>query len=146
MTFDQVERALLGRLADQLIPSGDGLPAASVAGVAGPWLDAVLAARPDMAAGLKTLLLKARDYEPAAFVNHLQKNDPAAFGILGEVAAAAYFMNPDVQTAIGYSGQSPRPIDEHPDYLDGGLLEAVIRRGPIYRRTPSPVPFSTSTK
>jgi hypothetical protein len=136
MTFDDEERALLGRLTDQLIPAGEGLPAASAAGVAGPWLDAVLAARPDMAAGLKTLLLKARDREPAAFVDYVQKNDPAAFGILGEVAAAAYFMNPDVQKAIGYSGQGPRPIEEHPDYLDDGLLEAVVQRGPIYRPTP----------
>jgi hypothetical protein len=138
MKFDDRERDVLGRLADQLIPAGDGMPSASVAGVARAWLDAVLAARPDLAAGLKTLLLKAQDHQPAAFVEHMRKHDPSAFGILAEVAAAAYFMNPDVQRAIGYAGQGPRPIDPRPDYLDDGLLDDVIRRGPIYRPTPSP--------
>jgi hypothetical protein len=45
-------------------------------------------------------------------------------------------MNPAVQELIGYSNQTPRSIDPHPDYLDDGLLDSVIRRGPIYRPTP----------
>jgi len=136
MSFDQSERALLGRLADELIPAGDGFPAASAAGVAGQWLDCVLVARPDLVSGLKNLLIMVRDLAPAAAVERLRSSEPEAFGILAEVAAAAYFMNPDVQRAIGYAGQSPRPIDPRPDYLDNGLLEPVIRRGAIYRPTP----------
>jgi hypothetical protein len=50
----------------------------------------------------------------------------------------AYFLNPDVRRAIGYEGQTGRAIDPHPDYLDDGLLDAVIARGPIYRPTPAP--------
>jgi hypothetical protein len=46
-------------------------------------------------------------------------------------------MNPKVRHAIGYAGQTPRPIDSAPDYLDDGMLESVIRRGPIYRPTPA---------
>src|SRR5690349_24841358 len=137
MTFNQEERMLLGRLADELTPAGDGMPAASVAGVADEWLDAVLAARPDLAVGLKSLLQKALDWPAAAAaMDYFRSNDPEAFGVLTEIAAAAYFMNPEVQRAIGYSGQEPRPMDPRPDYLDDGLLEAVIRRGPIYRPTP----------
>ena len=71
-------------------------------------------------------------------MDYFRSNDQEAFGVLTEIAAAAYFMNPEVQRAIGYAGQGPRPIDPRPDYLDDGLLEAVIRRGPIYRPTPGP--------
>jgi len=136
VNIDKTDRALLGRLADELIPAGEGFPSASSAGVAGAWLDAVLTARPDLEVALKDLLQKARIGIPAAVVERLRTDDPGAFGILAEITAAAYFMNSDVQRAIGYSGQDPRPIDPRPDYLDDDLLEAVIRRGPIYRPTP----------
>ena len=46
-------------------------------------------------------------------------------------------MNPDVRQAIGYAGQVPQPIDPRVDYMEDGLLESVLRRGPIYRATPS---------
>jgi hypothetical protein len=136
MIFDAKDRAVFGRLADVLIPAGEIMLSASAAGVAGPWLDAVLSARPDLAAPLKALLLKAQDQPPDTFLEQLRASDAQEFGALGEITAAAYFMNPDIQQAIGYGGQGPRPIDQRPDYLDDGLLEPVLRRGPIYRPTP----------
>jgi hypothetical protein len=136
MSFTTAERALFAALADQMIPAGDGHPSASDAGVAGEGLDAVLTARPDLIDGLKSVLQTAQGREPAAVVADLRAHDPAAFGILAEVVPGAYFMNPVVQQAIGYLGQTPRPIDPHPDYLDDGLLDSVIRRGPVYRPTP----------
>jgi hypothetical protein len=54
-----------------------------------------------------------------------------AFSVLSEVTAGAYFMNPQVRQSLGYDGQNARPIDPRPDYQD--LLEAVVRRGSIYR-------------
>jgi len=136
MSIDVEERLLFGRLADELIPAADGMPAASAAGVADEWLEAVLVARPDLKAGLKSLLQKALDWPAAAAaVAYFRSNDAEAFGVLAEMTAAAYFMNPDVQRAIGYAGQLPQPIDPRPDYLDDDLLEPVIRRGPIYRPT-----------
>src|SRR5262249_3890434 len=93
-------------------------------------------ARPDLEASLKDVLRKTAGMEPAQAIDDLRSCDAAAFGVLAEFAAAAYFMNPSVRQAIGYHGQNPHPIDPHPDYLDDGLLAAVIRRGPIYRPTP----------
>ena len=136
MSFDSRERAILGRLADVLIPAGNGFPSASEANVAGPWLDEVLTARPDLAAGLKDLVAKVGESESTWAVAELRASDAAAFGVLAEFAAGAYFMNPDVLRAIGYAGQDARPIDPRPDYLDEGLLQSVIDRGPIYRPTP----------
>jgi hypothetical protein len=142
--FDQRDRDLLAILADVLIPAEHTaagkrrMPSASQAGVAGRGLDQVLAARPDLADGLRDLLDKARGRAAAEFVAELPAGDAAAFGVLAEIAAGGYFMNSEVQRAVGYTGQGPQPIDPRADYMEDGLLEAVIRRGPIYRPTPAP--------
>jgi hypothetical protein len=136
MTFNSYERSLLAALADVLIPAGDGFPAASGAGIAGDGLDQLLAYRPDLGPGLKKVLAAA-DGEPAAeFVAGLKTRDPAGFGLLAELVSGAYFLNPEVRTKLNYHGQGPRPIDQRPDYLDDGLLQSVLDRGPIYRPTP----------
>lgn len=136
MSFDQEERAMLSALADVMIPAAGGMPSASQADVAGQWLDAVLTARPDLEAGLKDVLNKSRDKTPNDVVTNLRVNDPGAFGVLAEIVPGAYFMNPHVQQAIGYTGQESRPMDPRPDYMEDGLLESVIRRGTVYRPTP----------
>ena len=136
MSFDQTSRDVFAGLADVLIPAGENMPSASGADVAGHRLDQVLTARPDLADALNDIINQARDREPAEVVADLQANDQAAFGVLAEIVPGAYFMNPNVQQAIGYAGQGSRPIDPRPDYMEDGLLESVIRRGPIYRPTP----------
>ncbi|HEX2477079.1 MAG TPA: hypothetical protein VHK01_20155 [Lacipirellulaceae bacterium] len=136
MNFNQEERTLLARLADVLIPSGDDMPSASQANVSGRWLDAVLTARPDLTSGLRDVLDRARHRDPFEVIVELRANAPTAFGVLAEIVPAAYFMNPDVQLAIGYTGQGRQPIDPRPDYEEDGLLDSVIGRGPVYRPTP----------
>jgi len=136
MIFDDEERSLLADLADILIPSADGFPSASEAGVAGEGLDQVLEFRPDLGAGLKKLLGQAANRLPAEFVVHLRSSDPAGFGLLAELVPGAYFLNPQVREKLDYHGQGPRPIDPHTEALDESLLQAVKTRGPIYRPTP----------
>ena len=136
MNFDANELAVLAGLADVLIPAGEGFPSASAAGVAGEGLDQLLAVRPDLAAGLEKILQDAKGRSPADVVKELQTKDPTGFSVLAEVVPGAYFMNAQVRAALGYSGQSPRPIDPRPDYLDDGLLQSVLARGPVYRPTP----------
>jgi hypothetical protein len=136
MSFDSAARAIFAGLADVLIPAADGMPSASQADVAGRWLDAILDARPDLTEGLSDVLAKARHRDPIGVMTDLRANDPAAFEVLAEIVPATYFMNPAVRQAIGYDGQGPQPIDPRPDYMEDGLLESVIRRGPVYRSTP----------
>jgi hypothetical protein len=137
-TFDADRRAVLAAMADVLIPSGDGMPSASGAGVAGGLLDAVLTVRPDLGAPLAALLDGARGAEPADAVAQLRSTDPAGFGLLADVVAGGYFLNEEVQRAIGYPGQRQVPIvpEDPPDYEQDGLIESVIARGAIYRPTP----------
>jgi hypothetical protein len=136
MSFDDSDRGWLAALADVLIPAGPDMPSASQAEVAGKWLDAVLLARPDLVDALRGVLAKTRGRDAHEAVADLRAGHPASFAVLAEVVPGAYFMNPDVQRAIGYTGQGPRPIDPRADYMEDGLLESVIRRGPIYRRVP----------
>src|SRR5689334_22902875 len=139
MTFDSKERALLGKLADVLIPAGGRFPSASAADVTAEGLEQVLAVRPELAAGLKKVLTFSVDLPPSDAVSQLKTKDPSTFGVLAELVAGAYFLNPQVRAALGYDGQSAKPIDPHADYLDDGLLQSVIDRGPIYRPTPGQV-------
>lgn len=136
MTFDSKERALFGALADILIPAGDGLPSAGAAEVASEGLDQVLAVRPELGEVLKRVLTSSADSAPSDFVSQLKSKDPSSFGLFAELVAGAYFLNPQVRARLGYDGQSAKPIDPHADYLDDGLLQSVIDRGPIYRPTP----------
>ena len=136
MNFDPSQRAVLAGLADVLIPAGDGMPSASDADVAEQGLDQVLAAVPSLGASLADMLARAKGRGAAEVVAGLARTDPAAYGILTEVVTAAYFMNPDVRKAVGYRGQGPAPLDPRVDYMEDGLLESVIKRGPIYRPTP----------
>jgi len=138
MSFTMQERQQLANLADVLIPAASGRLSASQADVSGRGLDQVLATCPEMAGGLRDVLSKAGTGEADAAVANLHANYPTAFGVLAEFAAGAYFLNVAVRNAIGYSGQTARPVDPAPDYLENGLLDYVIRRGPIYRPTPAP--------
>jgi hypothetical protein len=133
--MNQAQRAQLGAIADELIPAGSGMPSASEAGVAGRYLDEVLAARPDLAEPLEAALasVEGRDDPIAAL-----RADAGAWGVITAVVPAAYFLNPEMRAAIGYPGLEARPIDPDaaPDYLDDGLLDSVVARGPVYRPTP----------
>ncbi len=135
--FDDRARSTYAGLADALIPAGGGMPSASESGGAGEWLDAVLAARPELAEPLLALVERADGKEPAAAIAELKADDPAGFGLLTDIVPNAYFMNPAVRDKVGYPGQVGLDPDLTwpPDWLD--LLEPVIERGPIYRDPPA---------
>jgi hypothetical protein len=137
-SLGQSERDLLAAMADVLIPSGDNMPSASEAGVAARWLDEVLGVRPDFGPALVSVIDQARGADPADAVARLRTSDPVGFGVLAEVVAGAYFLNPEVRKAIGYGGQQSVPIvaENPPDYEQDGLLASVVARGPVYRPTP----------
>jgi hypothetical protein len=136
--FDAGRRAVLAALADVLIPKGDGMPSASEAGVAARWLDEVLRMRPDFGPPLAAAIDRLKGVDPADAVARVRAEDPAGFGVLAEVVAGGYFLNPEVRSAIGYPGQQSVPIqhEEPPDYEQDGLIASVIARGRVYRPTP----------
>jgi hypothetical protein len=134
----ELDRDRLAELADALIPAGSGMPSASEAGAVGEWLDAVLAARPDLAIPLGGLTAAAAGMSPAEALATLPERDPGAWAAFTTAIPAAYFMNPDVRRRLGYPGQQAVPIDPDApaDYLSDGLLDSVKSRPPVYRPTP----------
>jgi hypothetical protein len=136
--LDADARARLAALADALIPAGDGMPSASEAGVAGEWLDAVIAAEPGFGPALAAVLADADVADPAGELRRIESTDPGGWGVLTTVVAGAYFLNPAIAERIGYPGRRAIPVDADPspDWLEDGLLDSVKSRGTIYRPTP----------
>jgi hypothetical protein len=136
--FDADARSRLAALADALIPAGNGMPSASEAGVAGEWLDAIIAAEPGFGPALASVLAAADVSDPAGELRRIETTDPAGWATLTTVVAGAYFLNPAIAEQVGYPGRRAIPVDAdpNPDWLEDGLLDSVKSRGPIYRPTP----------
>jgi|ERR1019366_2974087 hypothetical protein len=136
--MSEVQRQVYVRLADELIPEGEGMLSASQAEVPTHWIDVAMAIRPDLRVSLLEALNGAGPEDPALCIEWLIRELPAAFEALETLTAGAYFLSPTVRTLAGYPGQETREfIDEVPLYLV--LLERVVERGPIFRPTPGDV-------
>lgn len=131
-------RAVLGGIADQLIPAAHGMPSATEVGVADTMLDDVVRARPDLVAPLADVLTAVADDDPVSAAARLRSGAVAGFDVVALVVAGGYLMSPRVKAALGYPGQEPKIVD--PDdvvrTVHDGLLDPVVARGPIYRPTP----------
>lgn len=128
-------RQWLSGLADVLIPAGAVMPAASAVDVSGQQLDRVLAARPDLAHLLQRGWSEAGDADGSAALDVVRDVDPEAYEAICLIVAGGYYIHPDVRRLLGYTGQQPRTVrvDQVPEYIEEGLLERVMERGPIYR-------------
>jgi hypothetical protein len=128
-------RAWLRAIADVLIPAADGMPSASEVGVADQQLDLVLAARPDLTRHLLRAYARTSDVDGATAFAALTELDPDAEGAIAQIVAGGYYASAKVRELIGYTGQQPIPVrpPDFPEYVEEGLLERVVARGPIYR-------------
>ncbi|WP_296606069.1 hypothetical protein [Nocardioides sp.] len=133
------ERERLALLADRLIAGGAGLPSASGAEVHTQWIDRAMAVRADLDGAVRAVL--ALEGDPAEVVERLQAEDPVLFGSFAMAVAGAYLINPRIRRELGYPGPAPMKNaalpDEAESYLEDGILDVVVARGPIYRPTPA---------
>jgi hypothetical protein len=138
LELTEAQRVRLAELADQLMPAGAGLPSASEADVHGKWIDRALIARPDLESAILGVLAVAED--PNFQVITLKDSDYDLFDRFSYTMAGCYFMNPKVRKSLGLPGNAPKPNPPLPDesdyYLRDGILDPVLKRGPIYRPTP----------
>ncbi|MGB0597054.1 MAG: hypothetical protein ACPGLY_10205 [Rubripirellula sp.] len=130
--LNKADLKTLNRLADVLIPASGNMPSASQAGLE-TWHQHVLKVRPELAEPLQTLIASATTREPNRHVEYLREHNRRNFRVLTTVVCSAYFMNPSVQKRIGYHGQQPLQTEIHNKDFETDLLEAVVRRGPIFR-------------
>jgi hypothetical protein len=137
-SLTDAERALLSRVADHLIPAAHGMPSAAQV-LTDERLRFVLTARPDLLEpirrALRAALRPGLDDDPRARVAYLERDAPADLAALQLVLVGGYYTDTRVRELIGYPGQRALQLRswEVPTYLEEGLIDAVLARGPVWR-------------
>jgi len=128
------ERAALSAVAERLIPAAHGMPSAADV-LTDERLRFVLTARPDLVEVVQAALRPGLGDDPQARLDTLSRDDPAALGALQLAIVAGYYTDKHVRELIGYPGQEALTIRswELPPYLEEGLIDAVLARGPVWR-------------
>jgi hypothetical protein len=98
-------------------------------------LEFVLRARPDLAEPLRAALAPHLGDDPHVRLDRLGLEDPAALGALQLAIVGGYYTDRRVRELIGYPGQVAIELRswEYPTYLEEGLIDAVLARGPVWR-------------
>ncbi|WP_368680750.1 hypothetical protein R1X32_11470 (plasmid) [Rhodococcus opacus] len=129
------DRTALGELADLLIPATATMPSATDVDVHTKWIDRAISARPELQKLIRPAIDAVKSGTADEALASLKAADEEALEVFLGTVSACYYMHPGVRKRIGYTGQNPVPIadGEAEYYLEGGLLDPVIERGPIYR-------------
>jgi len=132
--LDDGARATFASIADLLIPAAHGMPSAAEV-VGDDRLRFVLGARPDLVDGLKVALRPELGDDPHARLDALARDEPANLAALQLVLVSGYYTDKRVRELIGYPGQMALELRswEYPAYLEEGLIDAVLARGPVWR-------------
>ena len=132
--LDDATRARFTVIADRLIPAAHGMPSAAVV-VSDDRLRFVFTARPDLLEPFRTALRPDLGEDPAARLATLERDDPTSLSALQLVLVAGYYTDRRVRELIGYPGQVAIEVRswELPPYLEEGLIDALLARGPVWR-------------
>ena len=132
--LDGDARGRLAAIADHLIPAAHGMPSAADV-LSDDRLRFVLLARPDLLEPLSEALRPELPTDPPARLAALERVGPASVAALQLVIVAGYYTDERVRELIGYPGQLAIPVRswEIPPYLEEGLIDAVLARGPVWR-------------
>jgi hypothetical protein len=133
-SLDAAERATLSAIATLLIPAEQGMP--SAADVLGDdRLRFVLNARPDLIGPLRAALRRELGDDVQARLDTLGRDEPSTLGALQLAIVAGYYTDRRVRELIGYPGQMALELRswEYPVYVEEGLIDAVLARGPVWR-------------
>jgi hypothetical protein len=131
--LDAEERVTFAAIADQLIPAADGMPSAAEV-VDEDRLRFVLRARPDLGEPLKSALRADLGSNVADRLARLA-DEPTNLAALQLAIVGGYYTDRGVRELIGYPGQMALELRswEYPAYLEEGLIDAVLARGPVWR-------------
>ena len=131
--LDDAERATLAGIADHFIPAADGRPSAAEV-LTDERLAFVTRARPDLAEPLKAALRSDLGEDVDARLASLA-DEPTNLSALQLTIVGGYYTDRRVRELIGYPGQMALEVRswEYPVYLEEGLIDAVLARGPVWR-------------
>ena len=131
--LDERERATLAAIAEHLIPADGEMPSAADV-VDDARLAFVLRARPDLAEPLHAALRVELGDDVAQRLASLA-DEPTNLAALQLAIVGGYYTDRRVRELIGYPGQMAIELRtwEYPQYLEEGLIDAVLARGPVWR-------------
>jgi hypothetical protein len=132
--IDAGRRAVFREVASHLIPAAHGMPAAGDV-VDDRRLDFVLRARPDLVDALRAALRPELGSDPGGRLAALAAGEPDSGSAMQLAVVAGYYTDVAVRAAIGYAGQVAKPVTafDYPAYIEDGLIDRVLERGPIWR-------------
>jgi hypothetical protein len=133
-SLDAAERATLRAIADRLIPAAHGMPSAAEV-LGDDRLRFVLNARPDLIGPLRAALRRELGDDVRTRLDALGRDEPLTLGALQLVIVAGYYTDRGVRELLEYPGQVALELRswEYPVYLEEGLIDAVLARGPVWR-------------
>jgi hypothetical protein len=131
--LDDWERATFAAVADHLIPAVADMPSAADV-VTDSRLGFVLRARPDLAKPLRAALRSDLGADVEERLERLAA-EPSNLSALQLTIVGGYYTDRRIRELIGYPGQIAIELRswELPAYLDEGLIDAVLARGPVWR-------------
>ena len=132
--LDAGARRTFAAIADRLIPAAHGMPSAAAV-VSDDRLRFVLRSRPDLSEPLVAALRPELGDDPQARLDALARDEPTNLAALQLVLVGGYYTDRRVRELIGYPGQLAIDVRswEVPPYLEEGLIDAVLRRGAVWR-------------
>ncbi len=132
--LDGQARTVLLAIAEHLIPAAHGMPSAAAV-VNDDRVRFVLTSRPDLVEPLRAALRPEVGEDVEARLDALGRAEPATLAALQLVIVAAYYTDRNVRELVGYNGQEAIEVKSwiYPPYLEEGLIDAVMARGPTWR-------------
>jgi hypothetical protein len=140
-SLSDAERATLKVTVDEIVPAGDGMPAASqIGGVA--YIEKLIATEPR---GMGKVLHQVVRYlnaagftdlsqpERVSALKKLEASDTASFTLLRDSVYEAYYTNPQIWKKIGYELYPTDHAGPHMKPFDESAI-AVVRQKPRYYR------------
>lgn len=132
-----MNEALMARLleiAERLVPTTVTMVGAGSVPDAARFIERALESRPDLGDSLDEAVAVCTD-ELIDVALRGDSVDSRAFDQVATLVIGAYYMNPVARRQIGYPGQLALEYDpmEYVTWVDEGLLDQVMSRGPRYR-------------
>jgi hypothetical protein len=134
LALDPDRRTAFTAIAAHLIPAAHGMPSAGDV-VGDTRLRFVLKARPDLVEPLRAALRMELGADPTARIALLERDEPDHHAALLLVLVGGYYTDKNVRERLGYPGQMAKPVEawRYPSYLEEGLIDQVLARGPVWR-------------
>lgn len=132
--LDAPRMATLAAVAGSLIPAAHGMPSAATI-LSDDRLRFVFTSRPDLVEPVIAALRPELGDDVATRLAALERDEPANLAALQLAIVGGYYTDKQVRDLIGYSGQEAIEVKSWlvPPYIDEGLIDAVIARGPSWR-------------